>query len=134
MPTVELHCVNTVAFDAVRIEAKIRHADEDCPGLPFLDGELEFWRAVIDLEPVATIRGWPGPEYMLETKVCDECSVYLLNGDEVVAMREDNYVPSFMPGDHYGDYLILDIAADGVIRNWKKSPDYGPAFRQDDDD
>jgi hypothetical protein len=26
-----------------------------------------------------------------------------------------------MPGEHYGDYIILDIDIDtGVIKNWKK--------------
>lgn len=32
----------------------------------------------------------------------------------------DGYVPDFMPGQHYGDYLILDIDIDtGLITNWK---------------
>jgi hypothetical protein len=35
--------------------------------------------------------------------------------------QEDGYVPSFMPGDHYGDYIILDIdLATGQIINWKE--------------
>ena len=35
--------------------------------------------------------------------------------------QEDGYVPNFMPGDHYGDYLILDIDIDtGQITNWTK--------------
>lgn len=34
--------------------------------------------------------------------------------------REDSYVPGFMPGQHYGDYVILDIDLDsGQITNWK---------------
>jgi hypothetical protein len=35
----------------------------------------------------------------------------------------EGYVPDFFPGQHYGDYLILDIDIDidtGVITNWKK--------------
>ena len=33
----------------------------------------------------------------------------------------DGYVPGFMPGEHYGDYVILDIDIDtGQITNWKK--------------
>ena len=33
----------------------------------------------------------------------------------------DGYVPDFMPGDHYGDYVILDIDIDtGKITNWKQ--------------
>ena len=35
--------------------------------------------------------------------------------------QDDGYVPNFMPGDHYGDYVILDIDIDtGQITNWKK--------------
>jgi hypothetical protein len=31
------------------------------------------------------------------------------------------YVPGFMPGEHYGDYVQLDIdLATGRILNWKK--------------
>lgn len=55
------------------------------------------------------------------TKVCDEFSARLLdqNGDEIFD-QEDGYVPGFMPGDHYGDYLILEIDIDtGQIKNWK---------------
>jgi hypothetical protein len=33
----------------------------------------------------------------------------------------DGYVPAWMPGDHDGDYVSLDIDSDtGVILNWKK--------------
>ena len=33
----------------------------------------------------------------------------------------DGYVPDFFPGDHYGDYIQLDIDLDtGRITNWKK--------------
>lgn len=35
--------------------------------------------------------------------------------------QDDGYVPDFMPEDHYGDYVILDIDIDtGQITNWKK--------------
>jgi hypothetical protein len=40
---------------------------------------------------------------------------------ECILDQEDGYVPSFMPGEHYGDYLILDIDIDsGLVTNWKK--------------
>jgi hypothetical protein len=35
--------------------------------------------------------------------------------------QDDGYVPGFMPGQHYGDYVELDIDIDtGQITNWKK--------------
>jgi hypothetical protein len=39
------------------------------------------------------------------------------NGDTV---EYDGYVPSFFPGEHYGDYIMLDIDPyTGQILNWK---------------
>lgn len=40
--------------------------------------------------------------------------------DETIHDQDDGYVPGFMPGDHYGDYVILDIDLDtGKVLNWK---------------
>lgn len=118
-----------VAFDAVRLRAELRYPEEDCPdGMFGLTGDV--LDVVIDLEPVAKIRGWKGPSIDLHTKVCDCCSVWLLDGDTVVATRENDYVPGFMPGEHYGDYVILDIDSNGVIANWEKHPDYRGSFEK----
>jgi len=57
----------------------------------------------------------------ISCKVCDQFTATLddQDGDEIFA-QEDGYVPGFMPGEHYGDYLILDIDLDtGKIVNWK---------------
>ena len=33
--------------------------------------------------------------------------------------QDDGYVPSFMPGEHYGDYIILEIDLEtGFVTNW----------------
>ena len=33
--------------------------------------------------------------------------------------QDDGYVPDFMPGEHFGDYVILNIDIDtGLITNW----------------
>ena len=40
---------------------------------------------------------------------------------EEIAFQEYGYVPEFMPGHRYGDYLILNIDLDtGVVTNWVK--------------
>lgn len=56
------------------------------------------------------------------TKVCDNFSFDLVDAQgEKVAGQEDGYVPKIMPGDHAGDYVILEIDLDtGAIKNWKK--------------
>lgn len=55
-------------------------------------------------------------------KVSDRFSYQILDAQgEVLHDQDDGYVPDFMPGDHYGDYVILEIDIDtGVVKNWKK--------------
>ena len=55
-------------------------------------------------------------------KVSDNFTATLVDQDgEPIFDQDDGYVPGFMPGDHYGDYIILDIDLDdGRITNWKK--------------
>lgn len=56
----------------------------------------------------------------INAKCSDLCYAELKNDDGVVATR-DGYVPGFMPGEHYGDYVELDIDLEtGTILNWKK--------------
>lgn len=58
----------------------------------------------------------------LHLKVCDNftASIADQNGKEIGG-QDDGYVPGFMPGEHYGDYVILDIDIDtGQITNWTK--------------
>lgn len=59
----------------------------------------------------------------IHLKVVDQFS-YSIEDDKGVEIfdQEDGYVPALMPGDHYGDYLILNIDIDtGVITNWRKN-------------
>lgn len=56
----------------------------------------------------------------ISAKCSDCCTVTLLDQDGTEIFENDGYVPSFMPGDHYGDYVMLDIDLDtGQIKNWK---------------
>ena len=54
-------------------------------------------------------------------KVSDNFTASLVDkhGAEIYD-QEEGYVPGFMPGQHYGDYVILDIdLGTGRILNWK---------------
>ena len=58
----------------------------------------------------------------IHVKCADRFS-YSINDQDGVELfcQDDGYVPSFMPGPHYGDYIILDIDLDsGLVTNWKK--------------
>lgn len=60
-------------------------------------------------------------EIRLHMKVCDrfEAGVFDTEGDKVRGY--EGYVPGFFPGEHYGDYLILNIDIEtGQITNWRK--------------
>lgn len=54
-------------------------------------------------------------------KVCDQFDGVLKDQDGADIAAYSGYVPEFMPGEHDGDYLILDIDIDtGQITNWEK--------------
>lgn len=57
----------------------------------------------------------------IHMKVSDRFSAVLVDQDGAeIYDQEDGYVPSFMPGEHYGDSVILDIDLDtGRITNWE---------------
>ena len=58
----------------------------------------------------------------------------LYSNEEKVATREDDYVPNAVIPGEWGDYIDLQIAADGTITNWPKKPDVSAFFGGGDDD
>lgn len=56
--------------------------------------------------------------------ICAKCSdlySHVLKRKDGKEVEYSGYVPSFMPGEHYGDYIMLDIDVyTGKILNWKK--------------
>ena len=57
----------------------------------------------------------------IHCKVSDRFGYQLKDAEgAVVHDQGDGYVPDFMPGQHYGDYVILDIDIDtGMVTNWR---------------
>lgn len=56
----------------------------------------------------------------INAKCSDLFSAHLLQDGKIVGEYE-GYVPSFFPGEHYGDYIQFNIDADtGQIINWKR--------------
>ncbi len=55
----------------------------------------------------------------ISAKCSDLCSVMFINEKHETVGERDGYVPDFMPEDHYGDYVMLDIDVEtGKILNW----------------
>lgn len=60
-------------------------------------------------------------EIRINIKVSDWFTASIHDQDGVeIGGQADGYVPDFMPGEHHGDYVILNIDLDtGRITNWK---------------
>ena len=57
----------------------------------------------------------------ISAKCSDLCFVQAKNEAGEVVAESDGYVPGFMPGEHYGDYVSLQIdVKTGQILNWEK--------------
>ena len=57
----------------------------------------------------------------LHIKCGDDFDCDLLDSDGEVLKVYEGYVPDFFPGQHFGDYLYLDIDIDnGKILNWNQ--------------
>lgn len=55
----------------------------------------------------------------ISAKCSDLFSATIVDENGSVIKEYDGYVPSFFPGEHFGDYIELDIElATGRILNW----------------
>ena len=55
----------------------------------------------------------------ISAKCSDLFNATLVHDGNVIG-QYDGYVPNWMPGDHYGDYVELEIdIATGQILNWE---------------
>jgi len=59
------------------------------------------------------------PTLRINAKCSDLFAADLVDDDGNVLAEYQGYVPDFMPGDHYGDYVQLEIdATTGQIVGW----------------
>lgn len=81
-----------------------------------------LWCPKIDVETGQILNWQKGVEANVHYKVCDECGLTIMKGDNVLYEDED-YVPEFLcpKEEGYGDYIIMDIDADGYIQKWDKN-------------
>jgi|TARA_R110002124_G_scaffold247426_3_gene412501 hypothetical protein len=105
---------------------------EDADGdlMPFARGET--WDIQIDLD-TGKIKGWPGGTIATtHYKVCDDGIYSLLEESGETVTQKDGYVPSMLSpaGNGYGDYIIMNIGADGQIEGWEFDASY---FDESDD-
>lgn len=90
--------------------------DTDGDLIPFRDGD--DWNVSIDIDK-GIIMKWPqGTTAEIHYKVCDDGTYFLKEEDETIRLIKEDYVPNIMPGEHFGDYIILNVDETGKITNW----------------
>ena len=115
----------------IEVSAEVRYwEDATINGTEDTDGTLtplkrgELWCPVIRLAD-GQVMDWPtGTTANIHFKVCDEGEYWLLDeAKKRIAKWGGYYVPDeiLCPGDNgYGDYIIMEISADGVVQKWSK--------------
>jgi hypothetical protein len=123
----------------LRAECGVRYwEDGKVDGVEDADGSLipcrdgEYWRPLIDLETGQIMNWTPGVTANIHYKVCDDGKYVLLSENMSEVRTIDGYVPAMLSPkeDGFGDYVIMDVDAEGMIQNWK--PDLR-AFEKDDE-
>lgn len=97
---------------------------EDTEGdlIPCLNGEL--WEPIIDVE-TGIIKNWVlGKIASIHYKVCDAGVYELKDAEGNTILRHEGYVRDCLEvsDDGFGDYIIMDIEANGQITGW--DPDF----------
>lgn len=129
---VKITVTRSIEVDAMFLKAEcgVRYWDdaevngqqegEDSPTIPFASPRNETWTPVIELA-TGRVLDWPaGTTASVHYKVCDAGRYSLLDAEKSELVTIDGYVPRIMcPKEHgYGDYVIMDIGADGQIADW----------------
>lgn len=114
-------------FSYLVVEAGVRYWEdatvngvEDVGGclIPLRRGDL--WCPTIELA-TGRVMDWPlGTVAKIHYKVCDEGQYWLTSSKHRAKYRGD-YVPDVLgvDGASYGDYVIMTVGADGIIKGWR---------------
>lgn len=128
----------------LEVEAGVRYwEDATVNGVEDTDGKLmpmrkgDCWAPVIRLAD-GMVMDWPqGTTADVHFKVCDAGEYWLLDDERKrVAKWAGFYVPDdfLCPADNgYGDYIILNVGADGLIEKWR-TPDVRMVCPRNEDD
>jgi hypothetical protein len=128
-PSIEI--TSTSRFHPVRlvVSAEVRYWEdaqingvydtEEGMHIPLKIGNL--WKPVIELE-TGRVLDWPiGTTADIHYKVCDAGEYWLEDAEGARVKWTGDYVPDdiLAGGDGFGDYIILEIGAGGLIAGWR---------------
>lgn len=84
--------------------------------------EANRWKPIIDLKTGRIINWEQGKTAKVHYKVCDQGEYFLLDENkDKIAKYYSFYVPDILSPkrDGFGDYIILDVAKNGLIDDFK---------------
>ena len=109
------------------VEAGVRYWEdgvingvEDKDGnIPCRDGDC--WKPLININTGKIINWTQGVRANIHYKVCDNGTYKLLDANMELIKKIRDYVPKMLSPkeEGWGDYIIMDIDADGQIKDWK---------------
>lgn len=116
-------------FEAKYLQAKVGarywedatvNGVEDTEGTLIPCREGDYWCPIIDIETGAITNWIKGVNASIHYKSCDDNDFNLLDENKEVIISKDGYVINSMcpNGGGYGDYVKMDIDADGKIYRW----------------
>ena len=129
----EFKVIQEVEVNRLQVDAGVRYWQdamvngvEDSEGdlIPCRDGDR--WMPIIDIDSGVIVNWNKGTTAEVHYKVCGDGEYWLTNEDgKHIAFCGDGYVPRFLApkGQGFGDYIILNIDAEGQIKNWKFDPE-----------
>lgn len=131
----------TIELIYLEVSAHVRYwEDARVNGVDDEDGDLipcrrsDCWEPKIDIRTGVIINWTKGVTANIHYKVCDAGNYYLYgHGGQLYFSIENDYVPKCLsPKDNgYGDYIIMDVNADGLIDKWQFNESHLKDFNQE---
>jgi hypothetical protein len=124
---VKIKTIKEVEVKYLKVDVGVRYwEDSTVNGQEDANGDLipfrkdDRWKILIDVE-TGIIKEWPaGTVADVHYKVCDDGIYKLLDEEASILRWKEGYVPKILDlyKDSYGDYIIMKIDSDGMIRDW----------------
>lgn len=113
------------------VEAGVRYWEDGImDGIQDKDGNMpcregNIWKPLINVNTGKIINWKQGTTASIHYKVCDDGIYKLLDANMELIKKIRDYVPKMLSPKEkgWGDYIIMDIDADGQIQDWKISFD-----------
>lgn len=122
-----------IEVKTLSVHAGVRYwEDATVNGIEDTEGNLipcregDYWCPDIDIDTGKILNWKIGTTAEIHYKICDDGSYYLKDENGKIIMSiENDYVPYILCPKElgYGDYIIMDVEADGQIKDWNPDLD-----------